>query len=92
MYYNYRIRLTGSFLHKGFGFSCMQMAFEHRLTGTLLYESENSILIEISGREKDILMAIEMCKGVSFIREVIILSKTRTTKTFIDFIMLNQID
>lgn len=88
----YRLQLKGSFSRKGFGFSCMRLAYQNNITGTLFYESVGSVIIEITGNEKDINRVIEKCKKTDYITEVHILNKTKTAKKHKDFIMLNQID
>jgi hypothetical protein len=88
----YRIQVKGNFTEKGFGFSCMRMAFQNKITGTLLYESAHSAILEISGEEKDIISVLEQCKKEDYITEVHIINKTKTAHKLTDFIMLNQID
>ena len=92
IYFTYRLQVKGSFSKKGFGFSCMHMAYDFNLTGTLFYESTESVILEITGREEDIEKAIKQCKNVKFINEVLILNKTKAKNKLNDFIMLNQID
>jgi hypothetical protein len=90
--FKYRIQITGVFSKKGFGFSCMHLAYDNNITGSLFYESANSVILEITGNESDILNTIEKCKKEEFINEIHILNKTLTRNKLTDFIMLNQID
>ena len=70
----------------------MRMAYQNNITGTLFYESANSAVLEITGKEKDITSLLEQCKNENYIIEVHILGKSKTTNKYTDFIMLNQID
>lgn len=70
----------------------MHMAYDNNITGSLFYESANSVILEITGNEPDILKTIEKCKKEDFINEIHILNKTITRNKLTDFIMLNQID
>ncbi|MCB2219833.1 MAG: acylphosphatase [Bacteroidetes bacterium] len=92
IYSTYRVRVHGSFFKKGFGFSCMQLAYQYNITGTFFYESKEAVILEITGEEEDIHYLIEQCQKEKYIKEVLILSKTRTENKLTDFIMLNQID
>ncbi len=91
-YSQYRIQLTGSFSRKGFGFTCMHLAYDHHITGTLFYESPHAAILEITGNNADILRVIIKLKREPFIDDIHILSKTITEKKLTEFIMLNQID
>ena len=91
-YVSYRLQITGSFLNRGFGFSCMREAYDNNISGTLFYESAESVIIEISGREQDLIRLVENCKKADYIKDIHILKRTRTSKKADDFIMLNQID
>ncbi|MEZ5195947.1 MAG: acylphosphatase [Bacteroidales bacterium] len=91
-YFTYRLHVKGSFSQKGFGFSCMQLAYKNDITGTLFYESASSVILEITGNDEDIHQVIEKCKQAKCVTEIHILNKTTTTKKQNDFIMLNQID
>jgi acylphosphatase len=92
IYSTYRVRVHGSFSNKGFGFSCMQMAFQYNITGTFYYESKEAVILEVTGQEEDIERVLRNCQKVDFIKEVVVLFKTKTEKKLNDFIMLNQID
>lgn len=90
--YQYRLQVIGHFAEKGFGFSCMHMAFQNRISGTLFYESAQSVILEITGEEDDILSAIEQCRKEDYITGIHVLNKIKTKNKSNDFIMLNQID
>jgi acylphosphatase len=90
--YQYTIRLTGSFLRKGFGFSCMRAAYELNLTGSIFYESGESVQIELEGNEKSIEQLIGEWVNIDFIRHIRILGKSEILLTKNDFIMHNQLD
>lgn len=70
----------------------MRLAFQNKITGTLFYESVDSVILEITGNEEDIIKVIDHCKKEYYITEIHILNKTKTAKKLTDFIMLNQID
>ena len=89
---HFRIRITGSLALKGFGFSCMHAAFESNVTGSIFYESENSAIVEMTGKEEDVLHVVETCRGESFVEGVEILARHHSNSKLSDFIMLNQID
>lgn len=91
-YSRYRIHLTGSFSKKGFGFSYMRLAYENNITGSLFYESPKSIILDLTGMDKDILKTIIKCKKEDFIENIHILNKTSTKTKLPDFNVLNQID
>jgi hypothetical protein len=91
-YLSYRVQLTGDFSKKGFGFTCMHMAYDNNITGSLFYESAHSIILELTGRDEDILKIIIKCKKEDYISDVYILNKKETENKLTDFIMLNQID
>lgn len=88
----YRIEVRGTLSNKGFGFWCMRTAFQNNLTGTIFYLSENAAILEISGKEGDIIETIDHYRGLEYISKIKILDKYKTGKKFNDFIMLNQID
>lgn len=88
----YRIQLNGDFSKKGFGFTCMHLTYDHHITGTLFYESSHSAILEMTGKNADILRVIIKLKRESFIDDIHILGKKETEKKSTDFIMLNQID
>ncbi|OQX77723.1 MAG: hypothetical protein B6D61_06745 [Bacteroidetes bacterium 4484_249] len=88
----YRIKAKGNFFNMGFGFSCMQLAFKNDFTGTLFYESAESVILEITGREEDIINVIDIWKREDYISNIHILFKTKTENKLTDFIMLNQIN
>jgi len=90
--FQYRLQVIGNFSKKGFGFSCMQFAFKNNFTGSLFYESAESVILEITGREEDIIKTIDLCRREDYISDIHILFKTKTEKKLTDFIMLNQID
>ncbi len=90
--YKYRIQVKGTFSKKGFGFSCMRLAYQNNVTGTLFYESDNSVILEITGDEQDVDRITQICKKDDFVTDIHILGKTKTDKKLTDFIMLNQID
>ena len=90
--YQYKILINGNLSKKGLGFSCMRMAYENNISGTLYYESANSAVIEITGSEKAAINFIEQCKTINYINEIHTLNKTQTIIKHTDFIMLNQID
>jgi len=91
-YYLYRLRVRGTFSQKGFGFTCMQLTINNNITGTLFYESANSVILEFTGKEEDVNRVLEKCKQANYINEILILNKTKPEKKINDFIMLNQID
>jgi len=70
----------------------MQLAFKNDITGTLFYESSDSVILEITGNEEDINHLIKKCNQADYITEIYILNKTKSAKKITDFIMLNQID
>jgi len=70
----------------------MHMAYNNNVTGSLYYESENSVIIEIIGKSEAIKNLIEEIRQDDFISDVFILHIKKTAKTSTDFIMLNQID
>ncbi len=88
----YSLQVKGNFSQKGFGFTCMQLAYKNNMAGSLFYESGESVILEISGDEEDLLNVINQCKKQSYINEIFILNKTKTQSKLTDFIMLNQID
>ena len=90
--FKYRIQLSGTFSKKGFGFSCMHFAHDNNISGSLFYESANSVILEITGEEADIIKTTDKCKKEEYISEIHILNKTITQNKSTDFIMLNQID
>ncbi|MCD4694977.1 MAG: hypothetical protein K8S16_01955 [Bacteroidales bacterium] len=92
LFFQYRIQVKGNFFKKGFGFSCMQLAFNNNFTGTLFYESVESVILEITGREEDLISAIDLWKTEDYISDINILFKTKTENKLTDFIMLNQIN
>ena len=91
-YSRYRIQLYGDFSRKGFGFTYTRLAIENNLTGSLYYESRYSVILEITGRDEDILKTIIKSKKEDYIEDVHILNKSITQNRLTDFIMLNQID
>ncbi len=92
VYYHYRIQAKGFFPNTGFGFSCMHLAYNNEVTGSLFYESDNSAILEITGNSEAIETLIDQIKQDDFIKDVFILNKTKTKNKSTDFIMLNQID
>lgn len=70
----------------------MRLAYQNNITGTLFYESENSVILEITGDEQDVDLIMKICTKEDFVTYIHILSKTKTDKKLTDFIMLNQID
>jgi hypothetical protein len=85
------IFIEGDLKNKGFGFMCMQMAYQLNLGGTLHYESGNSATLEISGEEDNIKNVLSRCKRENYILHVHILKKTKANNKTSDFIILNQI-
>ena len=92
LFFQYRLQVKGDFSNKGFGFSCMQLAFKNNFTGTIFYESAESVILEITGREEDLISAVNLWKREDYIRDIHILFKTNTENKLTDFIMLNQIN
>lgn len=70
----------------------MQLAFKNSITGTLFYESAESVILEVSGNEEDIMRIIEECKQTNYITEIHVLNKSKVENKLTDFIMLNQIN
>ena len=90
--FKYRLQVIGNFSKKGFGFSCMHLAYLNNITGSLFYESADSVILEITGEEGDTISMINQCKKQDYISEIFILNKTKTENKLTDFIMLNQIE
>ena len=70
----------------------MHLAHNNNITGTLFYESANSVILDITGTESDILKTIEKSKKEAYVNEIHILNKSKTQNKSTDFIMLNQIN
>lgn len=90
--YQYKILITGNLSQKGFGFSCMSLAYKNDISGSLYYESVNSAVLEITGSEKAAVNFIEQCRTMNYINDVHTLNKIQTLIKQTDFIMLNRID
>jgi acylphosphatase len=90
--FKYIIKITGNFSKKGFGFSCMHLAYQNDVTGSFFYESPNSVIIEVYGTEDSIDHILEHCRKAEFVEHIRILEKQQTEKKSTEFIMLNQIE
>jgi acylphosphatase len=63
-----RIELKGNFAARGFGFSCLKQAAQLKLAGSLQYQSEEQVLIQIYGSDNAIEQFFKWCQGVEEVR------------------------
>ncbi len=70
----------------------MHLAHKQGIAGTLYYSSENSIILELTGSEEDLLHFIENCRHENYISEINILSSKITRNKPGSFVILNHIE
>lgn len=63
-----RIELKGNFAARGFGFSCLKQAAQLKLAGSLQYQSEELVLILLSGSDTAIEEFFKWCQEVEEVR------------------------